>query len=296
MDKSPISFDPINNISPNIVIANMNDDTKRVYKFMRDKTNIKRVRDNIALLTKCPNIVSVHCIIDDMKHENLNGSCIVMEHCDKGDLFDLATYIFDAKKTELYTEKFVKTILKEILKGLSFIHSLGIAHCDIKPENIALTKECKVKIIDIDDMIYSDDVKRPQRGTLGFMAPEIKFGSKNLISKNDYRKSDVYSLGITLFVLLTGFPPYEEIINDENMIVKSRHYKELRLNPNNFWKNVQKNSIIKLSEEVINIITAMIQYDQHKRPSVNELLANKWFHENIYTQDELYETLSQMLS
>jgi len=98
-------------------------------------------------------------------------------------------------------------ILKDILSGLSYAHGEGIIHRDIKPANIMLTKKGQAVLTDfgIAQIIGSTQhtVSGALMGTLNYMAPE-----QGLKGECDSR-SDIYSLGIVLYEMLTGYTPFD---------------------------------------------------------------------------------------
>jgi serine/threonine protein kinase len=100
-------------------------------------------------------------------------------------------------------------IASEAARGVEALHRLGIIHRDIKPHNILISKEGRVKITDFGisrttEMI-SDEAKNSSMiaGTPNFMSPEQARGEAAT------RHSDIYSLGATLYYMLTGRPPVE---------------------------------------------------------------------------------------
>ena len=110
------------------------------------------------------------------------------------------------KKHGVFKEEKFLLIFDQILKGLSYMHSLKILHWDIKLENILLTHDDWVKICDFGISIKINSKMSIQEhiGTPAYLSPEVilKRGFLDL-------KSDVWSLGVMTFICLTGQVPFK---------------------------------------------------------------------------------------
>ncbi len=103
-----------------------------------------------------------------------------------------------------YTYGGAKAVLKQLCRAVGSLHALGIVHRDIKPENVIISKDGGVYLIDLNaSRRYAEEKERDTRalGTVGYASPE-QFG----VAQSDAR-SDVYSLGILLNVMLTKSHP-----------------------------------------------------------------------------------------
>ena len=94
--------------------------------------------------------------------------------------------------------------LKKLLSACYHMHSQGVVHRDIKPENIMLSKEGEIKLIDFG---LSQRTKENQKlktvaGTPYYMAPEVLDGHYDF-------KCDVWSLGVLLYVFMSGYLPFQ---------------------------------------------------------------------------------------
>ncbi|MBF0564294.1 MAG: protein kinase [Nitrospirae bacterium] len=112
--------------------------------------------------------------------------------------------------------------LKQILEGVDFAHCQGVVHRDIKPANIIVDNDGIVKIMDFGIAVENDDLRLTKTGTslgtLRYMSPEqIKGGKVGL-------QSDIYSIGITLFEMITGKSPFKDdsAFHLMNAIVKNK--------------------------------------------------------------------------
>lgn len=154
-----------------------------------------------------PNIANVY---DVFRNEN---ETIVLEEYIDG--LTISEYLVD----NLYSLKGVKAIISSLCDALEFLHSHKIIHKDIKPENIMIDNDGNVKLIDFDaSRIYKYYQNSDTQiiGTTGYAAPE-QYGT----NQTDER-TDIYSLGVLMNVMLTGQPPERKIYNGKlkKVIVK----------------------------------------------------------------------------
>ena len=120
----------------------------------------------------------------------------VMEYVENGSLDD-----YLRKAGPLPVNEAVE-LFREIAVGLQHAHSKGVLHCDIKPANILLDEDHKPRLADFGQSRLSSE-QSPALGTLFFMAPE----QASLQAAPDPRW-DVFALGVLLYTMLTGHPPY----------------------------------------------------------------------------------------
>lgn len=236
--------------------------TKKTYACKRlSKKKIKNkesIISEINLLKQLdhPNIVKLFEVYEDKVYLFL-----VMEELKGGELFD--RILSRAQNKNYYSEKDVCRLFKQILCGIIYCHDNGICHRDIKPENIVFNEESEssnVKIIDfgLSKSFHSKNHDMKTRvGTCFYMAPEV--------IKGDYdEKCDVWSLGVLLYVLVSGRAPFNG--SDDNAIIKKIMEGKLEFKWEG-WKNI--------SDECKNLIKRML-VDVEKRPTAAEVLQDSW--------------------
>lgn len=120
-----------------------------------------------------------------------------------------------------FTEKEASMIIKDLASAIQFLHKKGIAHRDLKPDNILCQdadRLCMVKICDFDlgsgikfNSTFSSPVTTPELltpvGSAEFMAPEVVKAFIGEASSYD-KKCDIWSLGVIAYILLCGYPPF----------------------------------------------------------------------------------------
>ncbi|CAB4252578.1 protein kinase FMP48 KABA2_01S16896 [Maudiozyma barnettii] len=150
---------------------------------------------------KHPNICSM---ID--YYEDDNNYILVLEYCECGDLYDFLSIVKrqgSVGHPALIQLDFIK-IIHQIISALTYAHNLGIAHRDVKPENILLTKEGNIKLADWGHATLDRVSKDFNIGTDNYRAPET-FGCLN---GYDTIKCDAWGVGVTLFYLMFGQCPF----------------------------------------------------------------------------------------
>lgn len=184
-------------------------------KYLKNEELKQRFKNEASTLAHLqhPNIVGLYDYLEDE-----SGMYLILEYVDGMQLDDYISQI-----TGPMPEEKAVPIMKQILSAFSYAHDKGIVHRDIKPANIIVTKENEVKILDfgiariLGDGMQGMTKTGTQMGTVFYMSPEQVQGKKA-----DFR-SDIYSLGITFYQMLTGVNPYGNMTTEYevyNSIVK----------------------------------------------------------------------------
>ena len=172
-------------------------------KKIKDKMKNSFFKENeIATKFNHINVIYVFRIIEDQENFYL-----VMEYCQRGELFD---YIVQHQRL---SENEAAIFFYQLINGVEYIHSQGIAHRDLKPENLLLTNDKTLKIIDFGlshEFGPACSLLKTKCGSPSYAAPEI-------ISCPFYDgfKTDIWCCGIILYAMLCGFLPFEGENNSE---------------------------------------------------------------------------------
>lgn len=148
------------------------------------------------------------------------------------------------------------TIVEQAANGLFYIHSEGVVHCDVKPDNFLINPENQVKLIDftIAQRIRKGIAKlfggrSKVRGTRSYMSPE------QIRGESLDPRSDLYSFGCMLYELVTGRPPYTGSTPDELL---AKH-----LQASVPWAPVHSDNI---SHEFADLLRRMMSKERKQRP------------------------------
>lgn len=111
-----------------------------------------------------------------------------------------------SRKKIFIKRQWTENIIRQIIEVIMYIHRHNIIHCDLKPENILVSDRNSIKLIDFSYSRRSSfslfSSRRKISGTPSFISPE------QIKKEKTTEESDIYSLGATVYCLLTGTPPY----------------------------------------------------------------------------------------
>eukprot|EP00588_Corethron_pennatum_P035640 CAMPEP_0194345608 /NCGR_PEP_ID=MMETSP0171-20130528/104954_1 /TAXON_ID=218684 /ORGANISM="Corethron pennatum, Strain L29A3" /LENGTH=727 /DNA_ID=CAMNT_0039112619 /DNA_START=587 /DNA_END=2770 /DNA_ORIENTATION=- len=183
---------------------------------------------------------------------------LVLEEMAGGELFDRIV------KKSFYAESDAKDVCKFLLEATKYCHDHNVAHRDLKPENLMLQSLSNDSNIKITDFGFAKRVHAPkslttQCGTPGYVAPEILKGMPY------DEKADMWSVGVILYILLSGYPPFIEE-NQKQLFrkIKAGSYKFHK----EYWRDI--------SLEAKNFISSLLTVNPDERLSATEALQNAW--------------------
>jgi Ca2+-binding EF-hand superfamily protein/tRNA A-37 threonylcarbamoyl transferase component Bud32 len=186
---------------------------------------------------------------------------LVMELVTGGEVFDRIC------EEGVYSEARAAIVLRQLGLALQHIHSRGIVHCDLKPENLLLLSpesSSDVKLCDfgLARLIDPDDGLTGAQGTVAYMAPELFSGEP--FSK----EIDLWGLGVIAYILLAGFHPFDPYgTADEAEFEKRIRSGEYSFDEED-WGSI--------STEARGLISALLEPRPEKRLTIEELLDHPW--------------------
>ena len=196
---------------------------------------------------------------------------IVMELMSGGELFDHIVEV------EHYTEQKAAEVFIPIVDAVRYCHSLGIVHWDLKPENLLYTTKDDDAVLKVSDFGYakflipkSGEHLSTACGTPCYIAPEV-------ISGTGYdNKVDCWSLGVILYVMLCGFPPFYAEENSE-LFAQIKSGKFEFHSP--YWDTI--------SDSAKDLINKLLIVEPQKRLSTEEILNHPWLTQSNYSKNTL---------
>ncbi|OQE42354.1 hypothetical protein PENCOP_c004G07856 [Penicillium coprophilum] len=212
----------------------------------------------IMKLIEHPNVISLYDV-----WENRGELYLVLEHVEGGELFD-----YVSKNGPLPEEEAVR-LFRQIIAALGYCHRFNICHRDLKPENILLDSNHNVKLADFGMAALqpAGHWLNTSCGSPHYAAPEIIYGRK-------YRgdRADMWSCGIILYALLTGYLPFDggDLGNTLRLVKKGDYAIPSEL-----------------SDEAADLIQRILQ----KRPEDRISMKNIWLHPLLTKYEKLHNAM-----
>ena len=236
------------------------------FVFVMEDKKINTSEINISNKLKHKNIINFY-FCGEIKKEVLY--CMVMDHGRFGHMF---TFTNKYLHQRVLSESFLCFFSYQILEGIKYCHKNKICHMDIKPQNIVIDEHLIPKIIDfsisLDYSLYCSDgkIKLPFKGTSLFMAPEII--TQKYIAVKNINKVDLYSFGVTIFLLGFGYYPFD--LNPDDVrkynIINKKINSGLKIN----------NNIRRFSPGFIDFLEKLLVYDINQRLNIDQALNHYW--------------------
>nr|CAD2175058.1 unnamed protein product [Meloidogyne enterolobii] len=224
-------------------------------RFSKKSSAVETLKSEVAILQA----VDFQGIIKlESMFETKDKIFVVMEKMN-GDMLELIL----SQASGRLNERSAKFLIMQILRALRYLHSRGIAHCDLKPENVLLSDfksnfpQTKLCDFGYARFIGETQFRKTIVGTPAYLAPEV-------LKKKGYNKSlDMWSVGVIVYVTLSGTFPFNE--NEE--ITDQIQNAEFMF-PSNPWREIGR--------EAIDLIQQLLKVQIEERLNIDECIAHQW--------------------
>merc|ERR1712154_494712 len=230
-----------------------------------------------------PNVMKLYAYNLKARYPTKNGEKIdtvllVLEFAPGGEIFDILYY------TSALEPTLARTYFRQSIFGLEACHNAGVAHRDIKPQNLLLDSRFNIKLTDFGlSKVFESDadaiMKTTYVGTRGYQAPEL------LLDKPYDLACDIFSMGVVLFILITGYPPFEQAHFSDRWfrpLAKADYAK--------FWK-YHAGCSISNDAKCKDLLEKMLCYDPKQRITIAQLKKHPWFTGKYLEGKELIRAL-----
>lgn len=238
---------------------------KEVYTLDLTKTQLEELNAEMNILSqlKHPNIVRLKEVFKNSSHVYL-----VTEYLSGGELFDAIC------EQEFYKEGDARKVMCSVLSAILYCHQRGVMHRDLKPENLILVNSSRntdIKIIDFGFVTpFGPNISKPTElcGTPGYVAPEM-------LNNQPYGPEvDMWSMGVILYVLLAGMPPFASSDVEELFsLIKTGNFSF----PEEFWGEVGNGAK--------DLIRRLLVLDPKARLTAEEMAKHPWMSDETNNRD-----------
>lgn len=183
-----------------------------------------------------------------------------MDYAERGDLLQLIQTCGGVSEEE------AKRMFKEMTEAVKYLHNLGIAHRDLKCENILIMRDKRVALSDFGfsrlylDLQHDDVTSKTYCGSRAYASPELLRGAPY-----DPRTNDIWSLGVILFIMICGKMPFD----DRNLkLMLKRQMSEGVTIPDTVKTQV--------SSKCVSLVHQILDPNTDSRPGVVDILQSDW--------------------
>mmetsp|Transcript_53823 Transcript_53823/g.122435 ORF Transcript_53823/g.122435 Transcript_53823/m.122435 type:complete len:569 (-) Transcript_53823:235-1941(-) len=229
---------------------------KTIHKNLLKERSMKQLKEEIDVMKVMdhPHILKLYESFDDRRRIYL-----ILELCEGGELFDRIV------KAKRFTERTGAILVRQMLLAINYMHQNNIIHRDLKPENFLFATHDDVevaplKLIDfgLSKRFTQGEALNTKAGTPYYVSPEVLQGKYS-------EKCDVWSVGVILYVCLSGSPPFYGRDTKAVLAAVTRA---------NF--NFEKRAWTAVSDRAKDAVSKLLSKDPNARPSASEALAFDW--------------------
>ncbi|XP_067855100.1 MAP kinase-activated protein kinase 2-like isoform X2 [Heptranchias perlo] len=239
-----------------------------IFMILYDSPKARREVDMHWRACSTLHIVRIINIYENM-HHGKRCLLIVMECMEGGELF---TRIQD-RGDQAFTEREASEIMRDIGSAIQYLHAMNFAHRDVKPENLLYTSKDSNAVLKLTDFGFAKETTLHNSlatpcYTPYYVAPEV-------LGPEKYDKScDMWSLGVIMYILLCGYPPF---YSNHGLAISPGMKRRIRMGqyefPNPEWSEVSK--------EAKDLIRHVLKTDPTERMTITEFMNHTWINQSM---------------
>ncbi|CAB1315042.1 unnamed protein product [Coregonus sp. 'balchen'] len=241
---------------------------KCALKILYDSPKARREVELHWRVSGGPYIVRILSLYENM-HQGKKCLVIIMECMEGGELFSR----IQARGDQAFTEREASEIMRDIGVAIEYLHHKDIAHRDVKPENLLYTTKESNGVLKLTDFGFAKETTlhnslQTPCYTPYYVAPEV-------LGPEKYDKScDMWSLGVIMYILLCGFPPFN---SNTGQAISPGMKQRIRMGQYNFpnpeWAEV--------SEEAKQLINQLLKTDPNERMTIGQFMNHPWINQSM---------------
>ncbi|XP_027135187.1 MAP kinase-activated protein kinase 2 isoform X1 [Larimichthys crocea] len=241
---------------------------KYALKMLQDCSKARREVELHWRASPCANIVRIIDVYENL-YQSRKCLLIVMECMDGGELFSR----IQDRGDQAFTEREASDIMKSIGEAIQFLHAINIAHRDVKPENLLYSTKRPSALLKLTDFGFAKETTSHNSlatpcYTPYYVAPEV-------LGPEKYDKScDMWSLGVIMYILLCGYPPF---YSNHGLAISPGMKRRIRMGqyefPNPEWSDV--------SEEAKQLIRTLLKTEPTQRMTITEFMNHPWINQSM---------------
>ncbi|KAK0732749.1 kinase-like domain-containing protein [Apiosordaria backusii] len=242
--------------APDLPVARLTDQRAK-----EEQDPLFLIREEIAVMKKLnhPNLVQLIEVLDDPEEDTLY---MVLEMCKKGVVMKVGL----GESATPIDEEQCRHWFRDLILGVEYLHSQGVVHRDIKPDNLLLTEDDVLKVVDfgVSEMFeQSTDMKTAKSaGSPAFLPPELCVAKHGDVSG---KAADIWSMGVSLYCLRYGKIPFEKFGVLEM-------YEAIRTETPHIPEDEKP--------DFVDVMRKLMEKDPEKRIKMDELRDHPWVTKN----------------
>lgn len=228
---------------------------KTIRKQQVSATKLRQLTSEVEIYLTLdhPNIARLHNV-----YESEADICLLTECCDGGELY------FRLQKKGVYTDTDAAEAARQMLRAVGYLHSHHVVHRDLKLENFLYENEADTSPLKLIDFGFAkvwdpSTFMMASCGSIAYVSPDV------LTGQGYTDKCDLWSLGIIVWMLLAGYPPFH---GDERSMMTKIKAGQADWSHKSRWKPV--------SETAVDFVKQLLTKDPNQRPSAHAALKHAW--------------------